>query len=446
MGILSWFGFGAPANENADAVQQAGMVAEDAAATSYAPPAAPANDSAADVVGYVNGMLTQAFQHSRVKALISRTGAPNASFLMPVKSVELGGVKQVGSGVHYAMRMRSDSNDSATITLHLSDNVGNYNLDSLNNAIHAVLGSIPALHGKVEFAKDIALQKIDHATIWKQLHPLLTHSGKFSAPEIKLIGEYFENTKHRSAEDSDWGHMDVAHSENGKVQIHFNHPEKLKTDEKSAISPDAALIEYLNKPEHKDAILKVMREKVAALNVLTAEEIAALDYTAAEKGADWPRLTLEFGSKPHAPETVLGATALTKIDQGKLRTCFTDALLESGKELPAIFSRIADGAMVRHVVQQRLGDNPAVKAALNHPMFNSNAEQSKHYEDMEQRNIVTIGNAMETDKPNEMSLTFQLPHGVDLEALRTSIIQGQQQMAVQQQRALAEATAGRVAG
>lgn len=434
MGILSWFGIGSEANDNADVAAQ--QAAADAVA--YAPPPQAVNDSAADVVGYVNGMLTQAFQHARVKALISRTGAPNASFLMPVKSVELGGVKQEGGHI-YAERIGSAAHESATITLHLSDKAGNYNMDSLNNAIHAVLGSIPALHGKVEFAKDIAVQKIDHATIWKQLHPLLTHSGKFSAAEIKLIGEYFENTKHLSAENPDWGHMSVEHSENGKVQIHFNHPEKLKTDEKSAISPDAVLIEYLNKPEHKESILKVMREKVAALNVLTPEEIAALDYTAAEKGADWPRPTLEFGSKPHAPETALGATALTKIEKEKLQTCFTDALLESGKELPAIFSRIADGAMVRHVVQQRLGDNPAVKAALNHPMFNTQAEQSKHYADMEKRDIVTIGNAVETDKPNELSLTFALPHGVDLEALRTSIIKGQQQMAVQQQRALAAA-------
>ncbi len=86
--------------------------------------------------------------------------------------------------------------------------------------------------------------------------------------------------------------------------------------------------------------------------------------------------------------------------------------------------------MVAQVIRGRLGDTPAVHEALNHDMFKSRKEIKAERDDCQEQNLVEIGNAVESDDSHKLSLTFELPHGVSLPALRESIVRGQQQIPI----------------
>lgn len=421
--MLDWLKnmFGAKAQE-AQALQPAG-------ASAAAPQASGNENQAPDWVGAANLILAQAMKRLPVK----RYGTQGAACIMPVESVNLGGTKPESGG--FIRVGGSAANETAVLTLNMKDKVGNYDIDAINNAVHAVLGSIPALSGKVKFAKDLSAQALDHEDIWKQLKVVVAQSGKFSAHEISTIGEYFEQSKQASAEDTDWGRITVDHAD-GKVQVRLR-PQALKGDESSPVSGEAKVVNYFN--EHKDTILKHMREKVAAFNVLTPDELASLDFTSAIMKADWgDQPTVEFGTRAAGGDAALGKTALAKIDTDKIQECFTAALLESSKELSPVFGRIADGAMVAQAIRQRVGESPAINAALDHDMFKSNKEQKADREKREKLNLVEIGNAVEGDEPQKLTLSFSLPHGVSLSALRESIVQGQQQIPILSARTLAQ--------
>ncbi|MDX2094417.1 MAG: hypothetical protein SFW64_00515 [Alphaproteobacteria bacterium] len=391
-----------------------------------------ANDAAFDWVDAANMVIGQSLKRLPVR----RYGVQNAASLLPLESVSLTGVKPQEGG--FAVRMGgAPANTTVTLTMRMKDKVGNYDIDAVNNAIHAVLASVPALTGKVKFAKDISQQSLDHDDIWKQLHSVIQSSGKFSEQEIGLLSEYFEQSKLASAEDTDWSKIEVQHAD-GKVQVRIR-PQSLKGDENEAVSGEARLVAHFN--ERKDIILPLMRNKVAALNVLTSEELASLDFNAAVTKADWgDQPTIEFGSKT-GKEGVLEKTALAKIDTDKIQECFTAAFLEAEKELPSVMGRMADGAMVAQAIRHRLGNNPTVEKALDHAMFKSQKEQKAENESKQDANLVEIGNATETDDPHKLVLTFDLPHGVSLGALRESVVRGQQQIPIMAARNLTQGSA-----
>jgi hypothetical protein len=248
------------------------------------------NEAPYDWVGNANLALAQTLKRLPVKLY----GSESAASAMPIDSVSLGGAK---ANEGFLMGHGTGGHETATLTLHMRDNVGNYDVGAVNKAVHAVLGSIPALAGKVKFAKDLSQQALSHEDILNQLKGIVSSSGKFSKQEIGLLSEYFDQDKQASVEDPDWGRINMEHSD-GKVQMHIR-PAPLKGDESVAVSGEARLVDYFK--EHKEAILQHMRQKIAALKVLTAEEIASLDFSAAIMKADWgDQPTIEFGSKAGA--------------------------------------------------------------------------------------------------------------------------------------------------
>lgn len=390
-----------------------------------------------DLVASANQVLAQLLSETMVKRRMINPTTGQESWVMvrmPVASVDIHGPKPQETRSMFQMR-GEETNNSMGITVTLQDAVGNYDNASLNHALHSVLGRIPALAGKVEFAKDAAVTHLNHEDVWKQLKPLLEQSGKFTRQELGLIDEYFETHKQLAAEEPEWSHVRMGHAD-GKVQMHYR-PAKVNGDEKVALSSEVRLVDYFN--THKDAILPKMREKIAALNAtlkdgdrlkLTPEDIAALDFTAAITKGDWgDQPTVEFGSKPVAPETALGKTKIAEFDTDKLRECFDAALMESSKEVPAIFGRIADGDMVRDLIHRRVGDNPPIHAALAHPMFNSEAEQRTKTEMDEKKGIVRVANAEELTKSHELVQNMALPHGVSIGDVREGVVRARKAIA-----------------
>lgn len=417
-----------------------------------APPAMVANDIAqqppADVPFDLVGTANKVFGNGLSKYLVKKrminqvTGQESMVQVgMPVASVSIGGPKFDESRVVF-VGGNADAHDSVTLTVNLRDEVGNYDITSLNHAIQEVLGKTAVLKGKVEFEKDLAEQKLDHGDVWKELKPMLEVSGKFTPQELGLLTEYFETHRSSSANNPDWSHYEIQHTD-GKVQVHIR-PAVVEGDAKEATSGEARTVEYFN--THKDAILTKMRDKISALNVLTPEELASLDLNAAIMKADWgDQPTIEFGSKATAPATAMGQTALAKIDTDKIAACFKSAFIESGEQepgkpgVPWVFGRIADGDMVRELIYARLGHTPDPKivASLSHPMFNSSAEQKTHTDDLAKKDIMHLGNVIENSKPHELKLTFDLPHGTDITALRESIVRSARDLAPKPQPGIA---------
>ena len=214
------------------------------------------SSAAYDWVGNANNALLNTLARMPVKhALEDKTS------LFPVKSVTLTGPKPDGGT--YVSRIGGAEGQSVRLTVTLNTPSGNLDSDAVNNILHKVLESIPIMKDRLTFAKDIAEQAVDHAAIWKQLLPLLTQSGKFSAAELKMFGDYFEATKNMAADGAEWNRVDVRHAED-KVQVELR-AEKL-ADDKSAVAPEAAIIDCFT--HHKTEVLAKLRETVAGLKSL----------------------------------------------------------------------------------------------------------------------------------------------------------------------------------
>ena len=371
------------------------------------------SSAAYDWVGNANNALLNTLARMPVKhALEDKTS------LFPVKSVTLTGPKPDGGT--YVSRIGGAEGQSVRLTVTLNTPSGNLDSDAVNNILHATLGAVPVLKDKLTFAKDIAEQLVDHAAIWKHLQPLLTQSGKFSAAELKMFSDYFEKTKELPADVSEWNHVAVRHAED-KVQVELR-AEK-PTDDKSAVAPEAAIIDCFT--HHKPQILAKFREKVAALKILSAEDLATVDFTASTPKESYGHTAvIEFGNKATPPETALGKTALAKIDINTMNDIFIASMLEARVELPSIFPLIADGEMVAKAIRARVPENPELHNALDHEMFESTKDRIAKYEAKKKTGTVEIGNAVEGDDPYSLTLNFQLPHGVTLTQVRESIVRG----------------------
>jgi hypothetical protein len=345
----------------------------------------------------------------------------NKTSLFPVKAVTLTGPKPDGGT--YVSRMGGVDGQSVRLTVTLNTPFGNLDPDAANNAIHAMLESIPVMKDRLIFAKDIAEQAVDHAAIWNQLQPLLTQSGKFSAAELKMFSDYFERTKDRKAEAPEWSPATVRHVED-KVQVNLSAFKS--NDDKSATAPEAAIVDCFT--HHKNEVLAKLREKVATLKILSEAELAALDFIATTPKEGFGNSTMiEFGSKPTPPETALGKTALAKIDSAVMQEIFTASMLEARSELPSIFPLVANGEMVAKAIRARVTDNPALHKALDHEMFLSEKDQAAKFEAQLKKGTVEVPNAVEGDDSNLLTLNFQLPHGVTLTQVRESIVRGCQE-------------------
>lgn len=419
---MAWFGLDRFFGGSTPPAAQTQMIAPPVEAM---PPATTdaSSDVPFDLVGSANLVLGRALASQSVKKRMMNplTGQERWMELrMPLASMQITGPKAENGRV-YIHGGGGEAHETVILNLGLQDAVGNYDLDSINRALHAVLSRVPGLEGKLEPLKPLGVEKMDHEDVWKQLQPLLSGSGKFKENEIGLIKQYFDTHKEMSAEEPDWSHMELAHAE-GKIQIKIR-PAEVKGDETETMSGEARVVKYFE--EHKDKLLAKMREKLAP--VIAVEELAQLDFTVAIKKADWGDMpTIEFGSKPVAPSTELGKTGMADIDLDKVSAVFKQTLLEADAEIPAIFGRIADGDMVKHIVMHRLGQTPAVNKALAHPMFNSQEEQKVHKKEVEAKDLIKIPSVEEGDKPNELTLAFNLPHGMNLAGLREAIVRSQQ--------------------
>lgn len=419
MGIFSWL-----LGDNSQpqpAVAMTQMAMPPATAAAPVDPAAVANDNQLaevpfDLVGRANLNLAQALALQPVKKRMVNPTTGNERWMelnMPVSFMQITGPKIENAGL---ISVRGRVDEQVVLNLGLQDAVGNYDLDSINRAIHNVLSRVSVLTGKLETLKPLKIEKMDHADVWKELLPILVASGKFNESEIGLINQYFDTHKRLSAEQADWSHLRLEHA-GGKIQIQIR-PAEVKGDDKEVMSGEVRVVKYFE--EHKDKILTKIREKLAS--VISAEELAHLDFTVAIKKAEWGDMpTIEFGAKPVPPSTELGKTAMADIDLDKVSALFKQTILEADKEIPFIFGRIADGDMVRHIVRQRLGDTPAVNKALSHPMFNSQEEQKTHDKAVEAKGLITIPSAAETEKPHTLTIAFNLPHGVNLATFREAI-------------------------
>ncbi len=394
------------------------------------PPAAPAaNDATFDLVGNANRVMAKALS----KLLVKRTAPGAAAELMPVLSVSLGGMAAQDGIIRVG---GSATNENVTLTVQLKDAVGNYDIDALNNAVHAMLCAIPALHNKVKFAKDVKDLALTHEDVWKKSRPTLEASGKFTKEDLAQLDQYFIASKDRGAESGDWRGMHADHDE-GKVQMRVPMAYDAKVADPK-ISGEMQIVNFFN--EHKDDLLKAMKKKVAALNILSATDLEQLDCKAAIMKGDWGSTpTVEFGTKGEP----LGKTALASVDTDKLSACFTEAFLEmnGGQQLPAIFGLVADGPMVGKVIAHRLGHTPQVKAILDHEMFKDRAARR---ETDKKDTRIEIGNAPETNEPNKLQLSFYLPHGVSLTELRQSVVQHAHEIGVKAEQKLQSAV-GRAA-
>jgi hypothetical protein len=343
---------------------------------------------------------------------------------MHITSVTLAPAEEHNGGL-VAYAVGGEERQNATLTVQLKEPVGNYEIVSLNHALHSMLGEIPALKGQVKFAKDAPPVPLNHEEEWNILKPLLEKATKpnapaesaFTAAEMTALEGYFLRDKLDMAERSEWRHIEVRHA-NDKVQFDLE-AMKLPSDSTTGISTEATVNDYVN--HNKAAILESMKTKLIALKLMTPEDAALLDFTAAITTGGYGNTVpvVEFGSRVAGQEAI-GATPLAKVDTDKLRDVFATVLLESSKDLPSILPRIADGAMIKQAITQRVGENPAITQALDHGMFKSWQERNAERE--KDAGIVEIGNVTESSKPNELKLTFPLPHGVTLQSLRESIV------------------------
>lgn len=393
-----------------------------------------ANDEIYDLVGEANTVATAQLSRFPVKRLLrdKQTSAVN----LPVQKVEIGGY--TGSSPF------RDNHVSVQLRVTLHDAVGNYEIDSLNNAVHGWLGSLPSLVGHVKFDVDLAQQQKSRKDVYQELQPLLVQSGKFSEQELGLIGQYFDRGQTRSADWNDRDHINI-HHDAGKVQVQIR-SEKVDGDEAVARSGEQRTKEYLEK--HKGEILAYVKAEVGKLNVLKPEQITALDadFTIKDSASgihnidNGPRM--EFGTR--CADGKIEKSALAEIDTEKLDRIITNAILFSGKELPDIFGRIADGPTVKAVVEQRLGKSDALGAVFKHKMFDDESAWNREYEADQKANRVPISNAQEgpADTKNVLSFNFALPVGVTLQQLRTDLTTAQHQMKVTQDKAITELTPG----
>ncbi len=191
------------------------------AANDSAPPVA-SDEPARDWVTEANTILAQVLK----KLPVRRYGVHGSAEALPVESVHIGALKPSEGSMVVALGRATD--EQAMLTLQLKENVGNYNSDALNHAVHAVLGSIPVLSGKFKFAKDVSSSAVNHGDVWAKLKAELAKSNHFSETELNSFGEYFEGSKFYSAGDTDWGQIDVNHAD-GKVQVALR-PQALKED------------------------------------------------------------------------------------------------------------------------------------------------------------------------------------------------------------------------
>jgi hypothetical protein len=369
-------------------------------------------------------------------------GEEPASF--PVAGVTL---KSSGSHPSHMMSLSGENNDivkgdSVTLAVKLNRPATDYTLESLNKALHAVLSGVPALAGKIEAPAVVKPQNL--ADVWQELKPLLAaHPKAFSEKERAMIAAYFEANKGTDANARSWGEtIDASHNE-GKVTIRIEAHE-MPQDKNAVVSSDAALVEYFN--QHHDQLLAKVKEKAVALGVVTAEDLAQLNMHIEATG--W-NIQADFGTKPASdidPVTQqkltpvelakkMTETPLAKIDTKKLGAIFTQALLESSHELPPMLPRILDGHLLAGILKQRLAHEPKVEALIvGHDMFKNREEVQAAETARANSGKIKLEAAYASETStgqSELSLSFDLPAGMNMTQLLDSITGAKAQRTVE---------------
>ncbi len=333
--------------------------------------------------------------------------------------------------------------EHALLTVTLKGDVVDYDPQALNAAIRTVLGTVPALAGKLN-PKQVHIPA-NHASAWTELKPLLQkqHGGKpvFSEHDLAMMEQFFvaqevEDGKHPWYSES----AIKAQHMNGKVSIEINAKE-LPHDKAEVGSTDTVIVDYFK--EHHDAFLAKIKEKALALGLMEAKDLEHLEcYVTA---TPW-RVEFKLGTKypvANDPQTnipytemqlaeKMTETALAKVDTEKLEDIFTDALLEIGPQLPPITARVLDGPLLKKIVHKRMGQHPEIEAVLNrHEIFKSEDEKTAELSEKAAKHMVDIEDfTVDRDKPNKLHVKFDFPDGVSMGEIMQGIYDSKSQMMV----------------
>lgn len=330
--------------------------------------------------------------------------------------------------------------ENAALIVTLKDNVIDFDPQALNTAIRTMLGTIPALAGKIN-PKQVHIPA-NHASAWTELKPLLQKSGKFSEHDLTMMEQFFTAQEVQDTKEP-WftGRSSIkAQHYNGKVSYEISAKE-LPHDQAESGSTDRVVEDYFK--QHHDAFLAKIKEKALALGLMEAKDLEHLEFYVA--ATPW-RIEFKLGTKypvEKDPETGIAysemqladkmtETALAKVDTEKLEDIFTDALLEIGPQLPPITARILDGPLLKKIVHKRIGQNPEMEAVLNrHELFKSEDEKTSEMLDKAAKHMVDVEDfRIDHDHPNMLRVKFDFPDGVSMGEIMQGIVSSKSQMMV----------------
>lgn len=389
---------------------------------------------------------------------VNRVGY-NAGVNFPVQAVTLSASDNSthGGGIRIGGEAEPNTPRGETVTMEvsLSRPSTDYDKPSLQNALPVVLNMLPGLKGKI-IAKPAQQKHATYTDVEKELLALLAKKpGTFSAGEIAVIKQFFEAEPNASDEapTSHWDSKINARHNEGKVNISIEARE-LTSDKGTKISSDSVILDYFK--AHHDELLNKVKEKAVALGVVKAEDLAKLDLHATANG--WS-IDVQLGTRPavevdattHEKMTAeqrakaFTETPLAKIDTNKLSEIFTEALLESNKELQPLMARIISPHMLADVLKKRLHNDPNIAAFIQkHEMFMSVEEKKAQKENALAQGAILIeepyvGGLQSLSGKNEANkngiarVSFDLPYGVSLQDLMKSIVSAKNQIGLEGQ-------------
>lgn len=398
-----------------------------------------ADDNFHDWVEGANQTLTAMLRYSSVKhplpdGVFNGPEKVYAQVQTPVAKVEL--VEAALDGPYHQSHTR------AQIRVKLTQKAGNFELDSINDAMHGMMKQIPQFAGHLIFSPHEKDLEETQGSAGRKLLDYLASKGKFSKQELGGMGLSLQVNADKPACWNDVDTVRVSHK-GGMVQVHI-YPHEVKGDENEPRSSDQRVMDYLD--QHHQAIMDAMRVKLHELNkmnpsepnAMTEDEIQHLDFgisLGAKEGETEETPTVFLGKRD--AEGKLQVTQLSTIDTDKVDRIFTDALLHSNDHgtLPDIFCRIADGPTIAKIARERLPNDPHLEKLLDYHMFRSKQDFDKQAEQEIAENKVSVQNAhIYPNDPYTVNLTFDLPHGVELDTLRPQLALAKNQLVLGAQR------------
>lgn len=332
--------------------------------------------------------------------------------------------------------------ETVSLNVKLAHKATDYDLVSANQAMVNVLKAIPKIGHLIE-AKPVHATPPTYADVEAELLPLLAkHKDALGANNIAIITQYLEANKGaRDAVTSSWrSGIEASHFE-GKVRIRVN-AQSLPSDKDAVTSSDEGIVHYFE--QHRAHILEQVKQKALALGVLKPEDLTHLDMDVQATG--W-NIEATFGTKASVTTDADGhtltpielakkmtETPLAKVDTKKLGEIFTQVLTES-KDLPPIMPRIMNGHMLKEILQSRLPNDPEIAAVIaKHEMFKSEADLKAEEELAAKNHKIIVSEVAAHSIPNtnadELSMSFELPHGVKLTDVLMGIANAKAQMQV----------------